>query len=124
MNLFRRYIFWTEPRGNLHYDVMVTLILLFLFISPHYIDFKAKPVPDAPLAENSVLVKPLGRSQFLYEIPIAQLNGASDDASRQAAIQNVIQSLTGAATVQQFDAVHDGKGTVVAYDAVVRRSNP
>ena len=28
--LLRSYIFWTYERGSLHYDVMVTLILLFL----------------------------------------------------------------------------------------------
>jgi hypothetical protein len=124
MNIFKRYIFWTEPRGNLHYDVMVTVILLFLFVSPHYINFKAKPVPDAPLAENSVLVKPLGKSQFLYEIPIAQLQGATNDDTRQQAIMSVVESMSGPTKVEQFSAVHDGKGSVVAYDAVVRRTNP
>jgi hypothetical protein len=124
VNIFKRYIFWTEPRGNLHYDVMVTLILAFIFISPHYINFKAKPVPDAPLAANSVLVKPLGKSEFLYEIPIAQLDGATDDTARQQLIQNVVESLSGPGKVQQFNAVHDGHGTVVAYDAVVKRANP
>jgi hypothetical protein len=124
LNIFKRYIFWTEPRGNLHYDVMVTLILAFIFLSPHFIDFKAKPVPDAPLAANSVLVKPLGNSEFLYEIPIAQLNGATDNTARQQAIQSVVESLSGAGKVQQFNAVHNGHGSVVAYDAVVKRTTP
>jgi hypothetical protein len=124
VNIFKRYIFWTEPRGNLHYDVMVTVILLFLFVSPHYINFKAKPVPDAPLASNSVLVKPLGKSEFLYEIPVEQLQGATNDDARQQAIAGVVQSMSGATKVEQFNAVHDGKGRVVAYDAVVRRANP
>ena len=37
------YLFWTYTRGSFHYDVMVTLILAFIFIAPHYIDFKDKP---------------------------------------------------------------------------------
>jgi len=49
MNVLKRYIFWTYPRGSFHYDVMVTLILAFLFVSPHFIDFKDKPVPAVPL---------------------------------------------------------------------------
>ena len=28
------YFYWTYSRGSLHYDVMVTLILLFIFLSP------------------------------------------------------------------------------------------
>jgi hypothetical protein len=124
MNLVKRYIFWTEERGSLHYDVMVTVILLFIFVSPHYINFKAKPVPDAPLASNSVLVKPLGQSQFLYEIPVGQLQGAANDDARQQAIRDVVQSMAGPMKVEQYSAVHDGKGTVVAYDAVARRANP
>ena len=47
MSLVKRYIFWTYERGSFHYDVMVTLILLFIFISPHVIDFRAKPVEKA-----------------------------------------------------------------------------
>ena len=34
MNILRRYFFWTYERGSFHYDVMVTLILLFIFLSP------------------------------------------------------------------------------------------
>ena len=37
------YLFWTYTRGSFHYDVMVTLILAFIFIAPHFIDFKDKP---------------------------------------------------------------------------------
>ncbi|EQD43830.1 hypothetical protein B1A_15449, partial [mine drainage metagenome] len=32
--ILRSYIFWTYQRGSAHYDVMVTLILLFIFVSP------------------------------------------------------------------------------------------
>ena len=37
------YFYWTYPRGSFHYDIMVTLILLFIFITPHLWDFGAKP---------------------------------------------------------------------------------
>ena len=39
------YFYWTYPRGSFHYDIMVTLILLFIFITPHLWDFGAKPSP-------------------------------------------------------------------------------
>ncbi len=37
------YFYWTYPRGSFHYDIMVTLILLFIFVTPHLWDFGAKP---------------------------------------------------------------------------------
>jgi hypothetical protein len=37
------YFYWTYPRGSFHYDIMVTLILLFIFITPQLWDFGAKP---------------------------------------------------------------------------------
>ena len=35
----RRYILWTYDRGTVHYDIMVTLILVFIFASPLYIKY-------------------------------------------------------------------------------------
>ena len=32
--ILKSYFYWTYPRGNFHYDVMVTLILLFIFVTP------------------------------------------------------------------------------------------
>jgi hypothetical protein len=33
--LLKSYFYWTYPRGCFHYDVMVTLILAFIFITPN-----------------------------------------------------------------------------------------
>ena len=30
----RGYVMWQYERGTLHYDIMVTLILIFIFLSP------------------------------------------------------------------------------------------
>ena len=60
MNILRRYIFWTYERGSFHYDVMVTLILLFLFVSPHIINYKDKPVETVALHASEVLVREAG----------------------------------------------------------------
>jgi hypothetical protein len=126
MNLLHRYIFWTEERGTLHYDVMVTAILLFIFVSPHFINFKAKPVPDTPLASNSVLVKNEGSAgastRYLYEIPADKLRKASTDDEMRAAILDVVQPIAGTVTLENYNPVRDGKGHVMAYDATVLRS--
>ncbi len=53
------YIWWTHQRGSFHYDVMVTLILLFIFVTPHFINYKDKPAERLP-RPKSVLVMPDG----------------------------------------------------------------
>ena len=52
----RGYILWSYERGSLHYDIMVTLILLFVFVSPHFINFKDKPVERIPHLTGVVVV--------------------------------------------------------------------
>jgi hypothetical protein len=44
------YIWWTHERGSFHYDVMVTLILLFIFVTPHFVNYKDKPAERSPRA--------------------------------------------------------------------------
>ena len=125
MNLLRRYIFWTYERGSLHYDVMVTLILVFVFVSPHFIDFKEKPVPAMPLHSSEVLIKEQGSvgttARFVYEIPAAELHGAASDEEIRSAILSVVGPIAGAVTVDGYTAVSDAKGKVIAYDATIRR---
>jgi hypothetical protein len=125
MNLVRKYIFWTYERGSLHYDVMVTLILLFLFISPRFIDFKDKPVTEIPLHASEVLVREQGSTgtdaRFVYEIRAEDLLGASTDEDIRAAILNVIEPISGSVTLLKYTPVTDAKGRIVAYDATVLR---
>jgi flavin-binding protein dodecin len=125
MNLVRKYIFWTYERGSFHYDVMVTLILLFLFVSPHFIDFKARPVAEIPLHASEVLVREQGSTgtdaRFVYEIRVEDLHGASTDADIKAAILNVIEPISGSVTLLKYAPVADAKGHIVAYDATVLR---
>lgn len=125
MNLLRSYFFWTYERGSFHYDIMVTLILLFLFVSPRFIDFKDRPVQQVPLQHSEVLVKAVGGSaqeaQFVYEIRVDDLHGAKADAEMRTAILNVVEPIAGDVTLQKYAPVVDTKGHVVAYDATVVR---
>jgi hypothetical protein len=123
MKILRNYFFWTYERGSFHYDVMVTLILLFLFISPHYINFMDKPVPEIPMQQSEVLVKATrgtgGSAQFMYEIRVDDLHGAKTDTEIRRAILNVVEPIAGAVTLENYTPVADPKGHVVAYDATI-----
>ncbi|HUQ50194.1 MAG TPA: hypothetical protein VM056_05715 [Terriglobales bacterium] len=120
MNIWKTikgYIFWTYDRGGLHYDVMVTMILAFIFISPHYIDFNDKPVERTP-HQSGVIVNPDGQDGFVYEIPAAAVGSAPNV---EAALLRVIEPIAGEVTLVETRMVTDAAGRVVMYRARVRK---
>jgi hypothetical protein len=123
--LIRSYIFWTYERGSFHYDVMVTAILLFMFISPHFIDYNDKPVETVALHASEVLVKEAGTvggsSRFMYQIRADDMGAAATDAERKAAILRVIEPISGEVTLERYEAVYDAQHKIVAYNAWVVR---
>jgi hypothetical protein len=129
LKTLRSYFWWTYERGSFHYDVMVTLILLFLFLGPRFIDFKDRPVETVPLHSSEVLVKEAGSvgdsSRFLYQIRADDIHqsidsGASDAAIRSA-ILRVIEPIAGEVTLERYEPVRDAQGHIIAYDAWITR---
>jgi hypothetical protein len=130
LRLLRSYIFWTYERGSFHYDVMVTLILLFLFLAPRFINFKDKPATDVQLQAAQVLVRHTGRvggspghpapEHLIYTVRAADLHGASGPALQDAAMR-IIQPISGPVTVDRISPVEDTQGHLVAYDVTVHR---
>jgi len=125
IRLLRNYIFWNYERGSFHFDVMVTLVLAFLFIGPRFIDFRDKPVTAIPLRSSEVLVREAGSTgndaRFVYEIRVDDLKGAQSDAEIRSAILRVIQPIAGNVSLQAYKALTDAKGKIVGYDATVLR---
>jgi hypothetical protein len=126
--LLRSYFWWAYQRGSFHYDVMVTLILIFMFVSPHVIDFKDRPVETVALNSSEVLVKSAGTrngaSRFVYQIRADQPGGpqaSQTDGDRRAAILRVVEPISGAVTVERDEPVLDSHGKIVAYNAWVVR---
>jgi hypothetical protein len=124
--LIRSYIFWSYERGSFHYDVMVTAILVFMFVSPHFIDYNDKPVETVALHASEVLVKEAGStssgsSRFMYQVRADDMGAAKTDAERQAAILRVIEPISGEVTLERYEPVRDAQGKIVAYNAWVLR---
>jgi len=126
--ILRSYFFWAYERGSFHFDVMVTLILLFLFVSPHVIDFKDRPVETVALHGSEVLVREAGRegtsSRFVFQIPRQWRGGRAGRNSlehRRAAILQAVEPISGAVTLERYEQVLDAHGKVVAYNAWVVR---
>jgi hypothetical protein len=125
LKTLRSYFWWTYERGSFHYDVMVTLILLFLFLAPRFIDFKDRPVETVALHSTEVLVKEAGTrgdsSRFMFQIRSDDMQGASNDAERRAAILRVIEPISGEVNLERYEPVYDAQGHIIAYDAWVTR---
>jgi len=106
------YFWWTSPRGSVHYDVMVTLILAFIFLTPHWVNFRDKPVERSP-HQTEVVVQPEGDG-FLYKVDAAAVK-ADSDADIRESLARVIEPVAGYVTIDRYEAVRDNKQNVVAY---------
>lgn len=112
------YIFWTHNRGSFHYDVMVTLILLFIFVTPRAW-FGDKPAEHRP-HQSEVIVQPDGHDGFIYEVDASAVSGKSDEAVR-ADLLRVIEPIAGEVEIASFEPVRDAKGRVFMYKVRVQR---
>jgi hypothetical protein len=109
--ILRSYFFWTYERGSFHYDVMVTLILAFIFLTPVLWNYGDRPQGEK-LAPDSVLVKQAGPEGFVYEIPASHIR-ADDPLDTQ--LQQSIQAISGPVTVERYEAVKEPHGKISAY---------
>jgi len=107
------FIWWSYERGSIPYDIMVTLIVLFIFLAPYRINFKDKPIERTPHPTKIVLI-PDGDSGYIYQIDVAGVMG-KDAASVQAYLQRVIEPIAGEVEIARYEPVYDKKGHVVAY---------
>lgn len=122
------YIWWTHPRGSMHYDVMVTLILLFIFLSPYFIDFNDKPVERVP-HQTGLVVIPDGTG-FIYQIDAAAVRrpaesgpacGPQRGAELQQQLLHVIEPVAGEVEIGQVEGVCDQQQRLQSYRVRVQR---
>jgi hypothetical protein len=113
------YIWWTYPRGTFHYDVMVTLILLFVFVTPHFINFKDKPAERQP-RPNSVLVMPDGGDGLIFRVDARDVKGATPE-EKQADLMRIIEPISGDVKLKHWAPEQDANGKLVGYHVWVRR---
>lgn len=116
----RNYILWTYGRGSIHYDIMVTLILAFIFLAPIWINFKDKPTERNPHPTAVVVVTPDGQNGFVYQVASAAVSGSSDAEIRQG-LMRTIEPIAGEVTITKYTAVKDDKGHIVGYKVWVEK---
>lgn len=115
----RGYILWSYERGTIQYDVMVTLILLFVFLSPYWINFNDKPVEHIP-HRTEVVVAPDPQGGFVYTIEGSAIASQGDDAIR-AELMKIIEPIAGEVSISKVEATRDRFGKVQMYKVWVEK---
>jgi hypothetical protein len=111
------YFYWTYSRGSFHYDVMVTAILLFIFVTPHIPGFSYgdKPSIAASLVHPISIVGD-GEHGVIITVRVSDANvpfGASDSVVKKA-LRKAIEPVTGDAVfVEKWETVTDAEGNPV-----------
>ena len=110
------YFYWAYPRGSFHYDVMVTLILIFIFVTPHLWDFGAKPSlvagslpPFQVVAGGRFVVVTVQASDV--SIPV----GASYSQVKRVLRKAVEPVMGDAVFVERWDGLYDAQGKLTAW---------
>jgi len=106
------YVWWMYPRGSVHYDAMVTLILAFIFLTPLWVNFRDKPIERSP-NQTEVVVKPDG-SGFIYTVDARTIQPGSDDEVREELLR-AIEPVAGEIRIDRYEVVHDKKRNLIAY---------
>ena len=115
----RSYILWSHERGSIQYDVMVTLILLFVFFSPKVINFKDKPI-DRTRQQTGVTVTADGHGGLIYQVDAQAITANNDTAIRSQLLQ-IIESISGEVTISSYETQRDKSGRVQGYKVFVQR---
>ena len=113
--LLKSYFYWTYPRGNVHYDVMVTLILLFIFVTPQFWDYGDKP-SRAPGPSHPIQVASDGSRALLVTISDIDVKApaAASDSEMRRVLRKAIEPVTGdAVTVLRWETATDLQGNKV-----------
>ncbi len=112
--ILKSYFFWTYERGNLHYDILVTLILLFIFITPHLWNYGDTPPVIAGPSHSMQVSGDGGRGLIVTVIASdVKVPAGAPDAQVKKALREAIEPVTGDAVfVNRWEMVTDAQGNL------------
>jgi hypothetical protein len=114
--ILKSYFYWTYPRGCFHYDVMVTLILLFIFATPWLWNYGDKP-SNAAGPPHPIQVIGDGGQGIIVTVPASEvnldLNTTESYPVVKKALRKAIEPVTGdAVSVDHWETVKDAQGNM------------
>ncbi|HWO31653.1 MAG TPA: hypothetical protein VNO32_22900 [Candidatus Acidoferrum sp.] len=115
----RGYILWQYERGTLHYDIMVTLILIFILFSPRVINFNDKPIARNP-HPTDVVVTADAEGRLVYQIAASAISPGDYNSVRDQLLR-IIEPISGAVSIVSYEPVSDGRGKIQSYKVLAQR---
>ncbi|HEY1256786.1 MAG TPA: hypothetical protein VGF01_18590 [Terracidiphilus sp.] len=112
--LLKSYFYWTYPRGSFHYDVLVTLILAFIFITPQLWSYGDRPSNAAGPPHPIQVIGDGGRG-LIITVQAADvdldLHTAAPTMVIKKALRKAIEPVTGdAVSITRWETVQDAQG--------------
>jgi len=121
--ILKSYFYWTYQRGDFHYDVMVTLILAFIFITPHLWDYGDKPsvlgLPTHPMSVTSD-----GGRGMMITIQASDIvvPAGTPDSEVKKALRKAVEPVAGdAVSVERWVLERDAQGNPQAWKVWAHR---
>jgi len=112
--ILKSYFYWTYPRGCFHYDVMVTLILLFIFVTPHLWNYGDRPLSAAGIHHP---IQVVGNDDHGFIVTVAaadvdmDLHTTASKAEVKKVLRKAIEPVTGDAVfVDDWKTVINAEG--------------
>ena len=116
--VLKSYVWWTHERGSVHYDVMVTLILAFIFLTPLWIHYGDQPKPDFPANQIRASVDASGG--MIYEVPAGLLHRQAAGPTAED-LAHAIAPVAGAVAIDRWEAEREIGGGIVAWKVWAHR---
>ena len=115
--MWKRFILWDFSRATWQYDVMVGIILAFLFLTPR--DW-FRDQPRMPHA-SSVALLPSEHGSNVYWIDRELLNGVAEEC-RVGRLTGILQARSGdkRTTVTQVEPIYNSENELQGYMAFAR----
>ena len=114
--MLKRLILWDFPRGSWQYDVMVGIIVAFIFLTPRGW-FRDQPrVPNA----TGIAVLPSDHGSSVFFIDKELLDGAAPEQQTARATQALRSRLGNRLTVTQVEPIRTAEGELQGYMAFAR----
>ena len=94
--VLKSYFYWTFTRGSFHYDVMVSLILAFIFLTPHLWDYGDKPTSTASSTEPVQVIGD-GSHGLIITLEASDVNvpAAASNAAIKKALKKAMEPVLG-----------------------------
>jgi hypothetical protein len=115
MSGVKRFLLWDYPRASWQYDVMVALILAFIFLTPRSVFRDQRRV-------NSIVEIPSGHGRsFMVEPGMLE---SVPDAERKARVEQLLRAQFGKVNpVEKVEPVVDPEQEVTAFLVVTSPTN-